>query len=124
MTRIISFACAVVALFAIQARAADQAGKANSPKAEFKVSQELVVGTVTLKPGTYRFQCWMVGDDEFLVVTNDEGKEVVRVPCKPSELTAKIDYSDFRFTRRPDGASALTGVRIRGEKVEHRVVTD
>ena len=122
MTRIVVFACAILALVAVQSRAADQTMKAKSPKAEFTLSSELMVGTTTLKPGTYKFQCMTIGDTDFLVVTNEGGKEVARVPCKPEELKSKNDISDFRFTRRPDGLAELTGVRIRGEKVAHLVV--
>lgn len=124
MTRIVVFACALVALVAVQAHAADQTMKAKSPKAEFTLSSDMVVGTTTLKPGTYKFQCVTVDDGEFLVVTNDDGKEVARVPCKPEELKAKNDVSDFRFTRRPDGVAELTAVRIRGEKIGHRIVAN
>ena len=124
MTRIVVFACAIVALVAVSSPAADQTMKAKSPKAEFTFSNELVVGTTTLKPGTYKFQCVTVGEADFLVVTNDEGKEMARVPCKPEELKAKNEVSDFRFVRRPDGVAELTAVRIRGEKIGHRVATN
>lgn len=124
MTRIVVFACALVALVAVSSRAADQSMHATSPKAEFTISHELVVGAVTLKPGTYKFQCVTIGETDYLVVKNDEGKEVARVACKPEELTDKNDLSDFRFTRRADGVAELTAVRIRGEKLAHRVVTN
>jgi len=123
MTRIVVFACAIVALVAVQARAADQTMKAKSPKAEFALSHELVVGTTTLKPGIYKFQCVTLAEGDFLVVTNEDGKEVTRVPCTPEELTAKVADSDYRFMRRPDGVAQLTSVRIRGEKVGHKIVT-
>lgn len=124
MIRTVVFACAMVALVAVPSRAADQTMKAKSPKAEFTLSSEMVVGTATLKPGSYKFQCITVDDGDFLVVTNDDGKEVARVPCRPEELKSKNDVSDFRFTRRPDGVAELTAVRIRGEKIGHRVVTN
>ena len=124
MTRIVVFACAIVALLAVQSRAADQTMKAKSPKAEFTLSHDLVVGTTTLKPGVYKFQCVTVGEADYLVVTSDVGKEVARVPCKTEELTAKNDLSDFRFLRRPDGVAELTAVRIRGEKIMHKVVSN
>jgi hypothetical protein len=123
MTRVFTIACALAVVFAIPARAADQIEKANSPTAEFHLTQPLVVGSATLTPGSYKFQCRMVGDKEYLVVTsNEDGREVARVPCHPEELTAKIGVSDFRSLRRPDGPSSLTGVRIKGEKIEHRVL--
>jgi hypothetical protein len=122
MTRIVVFACAIVALVAVQARAADQTMKAKSPKAEFTLSSDLMVGTTTLKPGIYKFQCVTMDDADYLVVTSEDGKEVARVPCTPEALKTKNDVSDFRFMRRPDGVAQLTGVRIRGEKVGHVVV--
>ena len=124
MIRNVVFACAMVALVAAPSRAADQTMKAKSPKAEFTLSSEMVVGTTTLKPGTYKFQCVTMESGDFLIVTNDEGKEVARVPCTPEELKSKNELSDFRFTRRPDGMAQLTAVRIRGEKVGHRVVSN
>jgi len=123
MTRIV-LACAFVALASLPSRAADQAMQAKSPKAEIKISSALVVGAETLKPGVYQFQCVTVGDTDFLVVTNDSGKEVARVPCRPEERPAKNEVSDYRYTRRPDGVAELTGVRFRGEKVIHQVVTN
>jgi hypothetical protein len=124
MTRIVVFVCAFVALVAVNARAADPNMHPKSPKVEFNTSTTLAVGTSTLKPGTYKFQCVTIGDADFLVVTNEDGKEVARVPCRPEELTARNDMSDYRFTRRPDGMAELTGVRFRGEKVTHRVITN
>jgi hypothetical protein len=124
MTRIVLFVCALTALLAVQARAADPPMHANSPKAEFSISYPLVVGDATLKPGTYRFQCVTIEGSDFLVVTNEDGKEVARVPCRPEELTAKTAVSEYRFTRRPDGTAELTGVRLRGEKIEHRIATN
>lgn len=125
MTRAIFFALALIGLSVLPARAADQTERPNSPVADFHLTHDLLVGTVTLKPGNYKFQCKMVGDAEFLVVTSaGDGKEVTRVPCHPETLQAKTEYSDFRFTKRPDGVAELTGVRIRGEKVEHRVTTN
>jgi hypothetical protein len=125
MTRFITVLCALAVLVAVPARAADQKEHAISPKTEFHFSHELLVGATTLKPGTYTFQCKMIGEQEFLVVTSvDEGKEVARVPCRPEELTAKIEMSDFRYTKRPDGLAQLTAVRIRGEKIAHRLILD
>ncbi len=71
-----------MALVAVSARAADENIHARSPKAEFALSRELVVGTTTLEPGADTFQCVTIGDADFLVVTNEDGKEVARVPCR------------------------------------------
>lgn len=124
MIRMLSIACALAILVAVPASAADQTEKVMSPKSDFTLSQPLVVGATTLAPGQYAFQCKMIGDKEYLVVTGEDGKEVARVPCVPEELTAKVQTSDFRYAKRPDGVAELTAVRIRGEKVAHRVVSD
>ena len=124
MTRIAVLACVVFALVAVPARAADQATHAKSPKVDFTVSHNLIVGTTTLKPGAYMFQCVMVGDRDFLVITNEDGKEVARVPCKAEDVSTVNAVSDYRFSSRPDGTWELTGVRVRGEKIEHRVVSN
>ena len=124
MTRIAIVACAVFALLAVPARAADQATHAKSPKVDFTVSHALVVGTTTLKPGAYTFQCVMVGDRDFMVIQDEEGKEVARVPCEAADLSTVNAVSDYRFSSRPDGTWELTGVRVRGEKIEHRVASN
>lgn len=121
MTRILSIAFALAAFTAVPARAGDQPSHAISPEADFHLSHELLVGTTTLTPGEYKFQCVMFGNKEFLVVTNDEGREVARVPCRPEELQAKVELSDFRYMRNQAGVATLTAVRIRGEKIAHVV---
>jgi hypothetical protein len=126
MKRIITLTCGLLAILAMPAIAAAQpAHAANSPKADFRVMEPLIVGDTTLAPGEYKFQCKRIGDKEFLVVTSaDEGNEVARVPCRPEDLQTKIDVSDFRSTLRPDGTHVLTAVRIKGEMVAHRLVLD
>ena len=124
MKRVIVF-LSIVALFVALPRAAFAQGHPNSPKAEFNLSKSLVVGTTTLKPGLYTFQCLFVDGKDVLVVTSaEDGKEIARVPCTPEQLSGKIDMSDFRSITRSDGAQALTAVRIKGETVAHRLVLD
>ena len=116
--------CAVAVLVALpRAVFAQDHSEANSPKAEFQISKSLVVGTTTLPPGTYTFQCVFADGRHFLVVTVD-GKELARVPCTPEQLSGKIGLSDFRSVTKPDGLQALTAVRIKGEWVAHRLVLD
>ncbi len=123
---IISVVCGVLAAVALPALASAQPPHAvNSPKAELQVTEPLAVGSETLKPGEYKFQCKRIGEQEFLVITSaDNGREVARVPCRPEELQKKIEMSEFRSVPRPDGIHALTSVRIKGETVVHRVVTN
>jgi hypothetical protein len=126
MKSIVSMLCGVLASITFPVLASAQpAHAANSPKAEFHLSQPLAVGSYALKPGDYKFQCKKINGQEFLVVTSaDDGREVARVPCKPEELMKKVDVSEFRSVPRPDGGQALSAVRIRGEMLAHRVVTN
>ena len=125
--RLVALAAAVaLTIVAFPNVAAAQANHhANSKKAEIHLSSPLTVGTTTLKVGDYKFQCIRFGDKDFLVVTTvEDGKEVARVPCTPEELMDKPLVSDMRAV--PDGAGGrvLSAVRIRGEKIAHRVVVD
>ena len=117
---------AAVAVFAAVPRAAfaENHSEKNSPKAEFQISKPLVVGSVTLPPGSYKFQCVFEDGKHFLVVWSDEGRELSRVPCESEQLTKKIEMSDFRSINRPDGSQALTAVRIKGENIAHRLLLD
>ena len=126
MKRIFVLVCAVAVLIALpHAALAQDHSEANSPKAEFQISMALVVGTTTLPPGTYKFQCVFVDGKHFLIITSsDDGKELARVPCSQEQLSGKIELSDFRSVTKPDGSQALTAVRIRGESVAHRLVLD
>ena len=95
----------------------------NSPKAEITVNHKMVVGSVTLEPGDYKFQCRTFGDKTFLVVTSVEtGKEVVRVPCVREVLTNAVTDSQTESLIRPDGQRVLVSVRIRGESFVHFLV--
>jgi hypothetical protein len=64
-----------------------------------------------------------VNGEDMLVVTSEEtGREVARVPCKPESLAKKTDVNELRTLTRPDGSSVLSAVHIRGENIAHRVV--
>ncbi len=122
----LSLLCGVLATVALPALASAQPSHAaNSPKAEFQITEPLVVGSETLKPGDYKLQCKKIGDAEFLVVTTaDDGREVARVPCRPEQLQKKTEILEFRSVPRPDGIHVLISVRIKGETVAHRVATN
>ena len=125
MKRFIVLIAAVAVFVALpHAVFAQDHSEKNSPKAEFTVSKSLVVGTTTLEPGTYKFQCIFADGTHFLIVTSDDGKELARVPCKPEQVSGKITLSDFRSITLPDGTGKLTAVRIKGESVAHRLVLD
>jgi hypothetical protein len=115
-------ASALVALAAFPALAsAQEHHAAKSPKTDLHVSSPVVVGTTTLKPGDYRFQCVDIDGRQFLVVKTEDGYEVARVPCEAEAVGGKILLSEFRSVER-DGMRYLTAVRIKGETIAHRIV--
>jgi hypothetical protein len=114
-------AFAVLAVVALPGVAAAQGHAEKSAKTDLHVSEPIVVGATTLKTGDYTFQCLEIEGKHYLVVKEDGGGEVARVPCEPETLTGKIALSDFRSTMK-DGKRYLTAVRIKGETVAHRVV--
>ena len=111
---------------AVPGTAAAQADHyANSRKTEFHLSSPLTVGTATLPVGDYTFQCLRIdGADVLVVTTVADGKEVARVPCTPEELMEKPKESEMRTVPIANGGRALTAVRIRGDVIAHRVVSN
>lgn len=125
MKRIFFGACLVAAVLApARAMAQDHAGHPDSPKAALTIEQPLTIGNTMIAPGEYRFQCRHIGDRDMLVVTNAEtGKEVARVPCKRLDLQSKTKESQFNVSTAT-GSRTLVSLRIKGETVEHVVITD
>lgn len=117
-------ACAVFAALALPRLAAAQASHHDdSPSTGLHLSDSLVVGTTTLKPGDYRFRCKTIDGVSVLVVTSEEdGKEVARVPCAAENLPEKVKVSEFRSRTAPDGKKKLSSVRIKGETIAHTVL--
>jgi hypothetical protein len=126
MKRTIIATIGALALFAFPSIGLAQSDHhANSKKADFHLSQPLTIGSETLKPGDYKFQCVKINGEDMLVVTSaDSGREVARIPCKPEPLAAKSEVNELRSLTKPNGSSVLSAVRIRGENIAHRVVTD
>jgi hypothetical protein len=124
MKRTIVVMIGVLAALAIPVMAAAQPAHSEmTKKAELHVTQPLVVGTQTLKAGEYHYYCVTANGESFLVVTSDEdGKEIARVPCTPETLAKKAEMSDIRTVTR-DGKVYMTAVRIKGELVMHRLVS-
>jgi hypothetical protein len=118
-------ACGVVAMLASPVFASAQDTHAGpSKKADFHLSSPLVVGTSTLQPGDYRFQCLFIDGGHYMIVKSaDDGKEVARVPCTPENLSVKNDMSEFRSISRANGSRELSGVRFKGETISHRIAT-
>jgi hypothetical protein len=123
MKRLMFVVCAAIAVLALPALAAAQPAHLDSPKVTIVVAQDLVVGTVTLLPGEYKFQCRTFDGNTFLIVSSVEtGKEITRVACKREMLDNKVTESEYRSLVRPDGKRTLTVVRIKGDMVAHRIV--
>jgi hypothetical protein len=122
MKRLLLTACASLAVLLLPVAASAQPAHADSPKVTMTLAQDMVVGTTTLQPGVYKFQCRTFDGKTFLVVTSDNGKEITRVACVREMLDAKVADSELRSLLRPDGKRALTAVRLKGELVSHRIV--
>jgi hypothetical protein len=119
----------MLAVFAVAAAllsmpiAAQEPAHIDSPKATILVSQPIVAGSTTLKPGEYRFRCRHLDGKSFVVITAVEsGKEVVRVPCAAHSLEAKVVDPELRTVVQPNGSRTMKSVRFKGESIEHRVV--
>ena len=122
MKRIIGIACGMLAALALPVLASAQVVHTEvSKKADMHLAQPMIVGTQTLQPGDYKYQCLTFNGEHFLVITSENGKEVARVPCTPEQLAKKADLSEVRSTTR-DGKIYLTAVRIEGELIGHRIV--
>ncbi len=122
MKRFITFVAGVIALSALPALAADKA-QSDVHKSVLKVSDTLVVGDKTLKPGDYKFECRMIDGQEIMTIRDQKDVEVARVPCKAVDLGKKVDVSEFRTRNMPDKTKQLIDVRIKGETIAHTVAT-
>jgi hypothetical protein len=123
MKRLILSIGATAAMLALPALASAQPGHSeDSKKVDLHVSRTLAVGATVLKEGDYKVQCKFIDGQHVLVVTSaDDGSEVARVPCTPEMLDGKPTLTEFRSIIRPDGTSALSAVRIKGDQNGHRV---
>jgi hypothetical protein len=123
MKRLTLVACAVAAILALPIGAVAQPAHADSPRVTLALTQTIVVGTVVLQPGDYKFQCRTLGGKTFLIITSVENnKEIARVPCVRDMLDAQVTDSEFRSIAGPAGMRQMTSVRIKGEAVSHRIV--
>lgn len=122
MKRTVFIVCALAVLL-LPVRAFAQPAHTDSPKTTLTVTHSMMVGTVMLQPGDYKFQCRMFNGKTFLVVTSiSTGKEIARVPCERQTLDAPVVNSDYRAAIGADGTRTLTMVRIKGESVAHRLI--
>jgi hypothetical protein len=115
----------VAMLFASPLAASAAQTMANSPKLVLTVTEAVVVGTQTVKPGDYNFQCVTIDGREYLVVTSPRNNaEIARVPCEPKPLGSKVQASSYSTVTGPNGASVLKAVQLKGEAVAHVVAGD
>ena len=94
-------------------------------KVPFAVTDNVVVGTTTLKSGNYEVQCKMIDGKEFLVVTSVDknGAEVARVPCVQEVLGEALKTTNISTMKNASGAQVLAAVRVKGEKIVHHAET-
>lgn len=119
---ILAGCAALVLVLPFRATAQEPAHAADSPRVTITVDNPTLVGDTMIKPGQYKFQCKHVAGKSFLVVTNENNKEVARVPCTEEAMPQKIENSELRAIVRADGLRALQSVRIKGETIAHRIV--
>jgi hypothetical protein len=123
MRSVILAACtALVVLLPFRAVAQEPAHDVDSPRVTITVDNPTLVGDTMIKPAQYKFQCRHFDGKSFLVVTNENNKEVARVPCTQEALGQKIENSELHAIVRADGLRSLQSVRIKGETVAHRIV--
>jgi hypothetical protein len=89
-------------------------------RASITLTEAVVVGTTTVEPGEYRFECKDVDGQHFMIVSR-EGKEVTRTQCNRVELNAKIKQTSHRTMMR-ENTRIMTELRINGETFAHRLV--
>jgi hypothetical protein len=119
---ILVVSAALVVLSPFQAIAQEPAHVADSPRVTITVDKPTLIGDTMIKPGSYKFQCRHVDGNSFLVVSDENNKEVTRVPCRQEALPQKSENSELRAIVGADGLRSLQSVRIKGETVAHRIV--
>ena len=92
-------------------------------------SAETKVGDITLKPGRYKLQHRVEGDDHFVHFTEwtkNSSPPTPGVPkAHPGEVKCKLEPLPNRVSRTTvyytaeDGALRVTRIKIRGENVAH-----
>jgi hypothetical protein len=108
----------MLAILAAPAAAAQDTHRVS--KTEVTFTTPVVVGTTTLAPGRYRFECRMIDGQHVMVVTQ-KGKEMARVPCTPTALDSEVTETGYRTVKRGE-ERVLTEIRIHGESIAHRLV--
>jgi hypothetical protein len=85
-------------------------------KGSLTVTGEVMLGTSTLKEGTYNYRC----DRENVTFTNpNSGKTVLKVPCKGRELHAPVEETTMVVKTEPSGKRIVTKLLLKGSNIEH-----
>lgn len=99
---------------------------------DVELSKPARIGDVTLQPGFYRLQHQEQDGNHVLVVKQrtaerrgrqsygvGPGTEIARVPCQVVPLDKKTSGTELHLRNEPDGSTAITQIRIRGERSSH-----
>ena len=99
---------------------------------DVELSKPARIGDVTLQPGFYRLQHQEQNGNHVLVVKQraaerrggqsygvGAGTEIARVPCQVVPLDKKLSRTELHLQNEPDGSTAITQIRIRGERSGH-----
>ena len=103
---LIVLSCAAAVLF-LSTPAIAQSAHVHGGKARLQVSTPLQVGSTTIQPGDYKFQCRNIDGTDYLVVTfAATGQEAARVPSNPETLDRRCRnrFSDCGRLRRHEEA--------------------
>jgi hypothetical protein len=85
-------------------------------KGTLTVTADVMIGTSTLKEGTYNYRC----DRENITFANpNSGKTVLSVPCRGRELPAPVDVTTMTVKVDPSGKRVVTTLLLKGSNIEH-----
>ena len=85
-------------------------------KGELTVNGEVLLGTSTLKEGTYSYRC----DREHITFANpNSGKTVLKVPCKGREMPAPSAVTTMEIKTDASGKRVVTKLLLKGSNIEH-----
>ena len=100
-------------------------------KGDIKLTTETMVGNIMLKPGRYKIQHRVEGEDHFIHFTEVTGPDVYgthgggvakahpgEVKCKLEPLPKKAEFTTV-YIDSEGGMSRVTKVEIAGENVAH-----
>lgn len=108
--------------------------KRTGRKATIELTEATRVGGTLLAPGHYRVQMQREGNQHVLVLALQKtvhggpwhygtgaGREVLRVACDLTDGGDKNRQTAFYLRKDADGVPAFSGIRIKGERGNHRI---